>query len=54
MLDKKLDLKRVISICDAHQYETNKSCKTCPIGDYCKKENLKKIYNVKTLSELKI
>lgn len=54
MLDKKLDLKRVIVICDAHQNETNKTCKTCPIGDYCRKENLKKIYNVKTLSELKI
>ena len=54
MLNKKLDLKRCILICDAHQHETVKTCKTCPIEDYCKKENLKKVYNVKTLSLLKI
>ena len=48
------DLERYINICDAHQYETNSSCKTCPISEICKKEGLKKLYNVKTISELKL
>ena len=48
------DLERWINICDAHQHETNKTCKTCPIEYICKKEGLKKLYNVKTISELKV
>lgn len=48
------DLERYITICDAHQHETNHSCKTCPIQETCKQEGLKKLYNVKTISELKL
>ena len=54
MRDKIMDLRRVIAICDAHQQDTINTCKTCAIQEYCKKENLKKVYNVKTLSQLKI
>lgn len=48
------DLERWINICDARQHEKNNSCKTCPIEYICKQEKLKKLYNVKTLSQLKI